>query len=152
MTRTPRRLALVLVLGSALHLMTGCGESPARDPIKPPPPAAFLPEQFPDIPLPPNSYMLSPDADQLAISLAGGSVRRFDVQLERRPTVSPQSAKVLLAFVKRDLEEREWHLVSSDDTSQHWHKGNEDLLVETGRMDSRTTIRYRLRPAPLPAP
>ena len=54
--------------------------------------------------------------------------------------------------MKRDLEDRGWQLTSSDLTSQHWHKGMEDLLVETGRTDSRTTIRYRLRPAALPAP
>ena len=147
MPRNHCRIAQVLVLTTALLLITGCNDSPDRDPSRTSRPAAFLPEQFPDIPLPPG-YMLSPDADQLAVALAGGSVRRFEVSLERRPNAKDQTVLALLSFVKRDLEDHAWLLTGSDDASQHWHKGNEDLLVETGRTGSRTTIRYRLRPAP----
>lgn len=139
------RIALASVLTTTL-LLTGCNDPPVRDPGHPSRPATFLPEQFPDIPLPPG-YMLSPDSDQLAVSLAGGSVRRFEVSLERRPNTSPQTPAALLGYVKRDLMDHDWTLTGSDEASQHWHKGNEDLLVETGRTDSRTTIRYRMRPA-----
>jgi hypothetical protein len=145
-----RRLAGAIVATAAL-LLAGCNDPPPREPPHPARPAAFLPEQFPDIPLPPG-YMLTPDADQLAIAIAGGTVRRFEVALERRPNISNQTVEVLLSFVKRDLEDRGWQLIRSDPTSQRWHKGMEDLLVETGRTDSRTTIRYRLRPAAPPTP
>ncbi len=150
MAGTQRRLLGALVASAAL-LLGGCNDPPPREPPHPARPAAFLPEQFPDIPLPPG-YMLTPDSDQLALAIAGGTVRRFEVSLERRPSLPNQPADTLLSFVKRDLEDRGWQLASSDPASQHWHKGMEDLLVETGRTDSRTTIRYRLRPAALPAP
>jgi hypothetical protein len=145
------RIMLASVLTTTLLLLTGCNDPPVRDQTRPSRPAAFLPEQFPDIPLPPG-YMLSPDSDQLAVSLAGGSVRRFEVSLERRPNSTAQTATALLAFVKRDLGDHGWQLTDANEASQHWHKGNEDLLVETGRTDSRTTIRYRLRPAATSTP
>ncbi len=145
-----RLLAGALVASAALTL-GGCNDPPPREPPHPPRPNAFLPEQFPDIPLPPG-YMLMPGEDQLAVSIAGGAVRRFEVALERRSNTTDQPVAVLLGFVKRDLELRGWQLVSIDPGSQRWHKGSEELLVETGRADSRTTIRYRLRPAAQPGP
>jgi hypothetical protein len=145
-----RRLAGSFVAIAAL-LLGGCNDPPPREPPHPPRPTAFLPEQFPDIPLPPG-YMLTPEVDQLAITIAGGAVRRFEVSLERRPTIANQPVDTLLSFVKRDLEDHGWQLTGADPSSQHWHKGMEDLLVETGRTDSRTTIRYRLRPAAPPTP
>lgn len=146
--RRPGQAALPLALAL---LLAGCWDDPPREAPRAPHPVAFFPEKFPDIPLP-GGYMMSPSADQLAVALAGDTVRRFEVSLERRPSAPPQSAGELLAQVKRDLGDRGWQLQSEDAAAQRWRKGGEELVVETGRTGSRTTIRYRLRPAQTPAP
>ncbi len=145
--RWPSAAALL----AALALLGGCGDDPPRDAKHPPRPMAFFPEKFPDIPLP-GGYMLSPGEDQLAVALAGDTVRRFEVSLERRPSAPPQAQTELFARVKRDLSDHGWQVQSEDADAQHWRKGTEELVVEAGRTGSRTTIRYRLRPATTPAP
>ncbi len=49
-------------------------------------PPACNTEEFPDIPvlLLLTGYVFIPDEDQLAISLAGGTVRRFEISMVRR--------------------------------------------------------------------
>ena len=129
----------------ALALLAGCGAPEAR--LAPPPPsAAFFPSQFPDIPLP-LGYVPSPDHDQLALALAGGTVRRFEVVLEQRETAAPQAVGELLERCRRDLSEQGWQLLAADPAAQRWIKGREVLSLEAGRTGARTTISFRLRPA-----
>lgn len=141
-----RLLAALVVLG----LLCGCGED---ERTAPPPPSAgaFSPDQFGDIPIP-RGYVFSPTKDQLAVSLAGGTVRRFDVFLEQRENAEPQASASLLSEMQRDLSSHGWIPDATGATPLEWTKGKERLVLETGRTGGRTSIRIRLRPPPLAAP
>lgn len=130
-------------------LLLGCGEERENTPLQKPGAVqvGFRPDQFPDIPLPRAGYMTDPAYDQLAMAVAGGAVRRFEVALIQRENAQPQSGAELLAWYQRDLGAAGWTLAEDGAETQVWHKGSEHLRLETGRSGSRTTIRLRLRPA-----
>lgn len=136
---------------AVLLALSACGDD---ERVAVPPPsasAAFTPEQFTDIPLP-RGYVFSPEQDQLAVSLAGGTVRRFEVALEQRENAEPQAAESLLREMQRDLTAAGWSQAPNREDLLEWRKGQERLVLETGRTGGRTTIRLRLRPAPLAGP
>ncbi len=126
-------------------LLAGCFGDEPRQVAAPPTPAVFMPEQFTDIPLP-KSYMFAVGEDQLAVSFANGAVRRFEVSLEQRESATPQSPEEILLEMERNLLRSGWIRDSSSGLNQQWHKGQEHLLLETGRSGGRTNIRLRLRP------
>ena len=128
-----------------LLLLVSCNEEP-RTPISATAPAAFTPEQFSDIPLP-RGYVFSPGQDQLAVTVAGGTVRRFEVAMEQRESAKSQSPAELLSQMERDLTIHGWVPASDRSDKLQWHKGQERLVLETGRTNGRTTIRLRLRSA-----
>lgn len=136
---------------AAVLVLAACSESERTTPPPPPSAAAFSPEQFPDIPLP-RGYVFSPDQDQLAVTLAGGTVRRFEVMLEQRENAEPQPPDSLLREMQRDLTALGWVAAPGSSTLLEWSKGQERLVLETGRTGGRTTIRLRLRPPPLVGP
>ncbi len=138
------RTAGWLCASAALALLVGCGDPEAVRVTAPARPAGFEPERFPDIALPRAGYMFSLSEDQLAIAIANGSIRRFEVALVQRDNLPPQDPADLLGQVGHDLAARGW--VKSDDRGLRWRKGSEELALETGRTDGRTSIRYRLRP------
>ena len=129
---------------AVLAVLVGCSE-PERTNAPPPSIGAFSPEQFPDIPMP-RGYVFSPDKDQLAVNLAGGTVRRFEVTMEQRETAEPQSFASLLGEMQRDLSAQGWSVAPERKDFLEWTKGQERLVLETGRTDGRTTICLRLRP------
>ena len=133
-----------LCASAALALLAGCSDPEAVRVTAPARPAGFEPERFPDIALPRAGYMFSLGEDQLAVAIANGSIRRFEVSLEQRENQPPQDPAELLGQVGRDLAVRGW--VKGDDRGLRWRKGSEELALETGRTDGRTSIRYRLRP------
>lgn len=135
---------------AALVFLTGCSDD-ERTTAPPPTASAFSPEQFPDIPIP-RGYVFSPTQDQLAVRLAGGTVRRFDVALEQRENAEPQPAASLLAEMQRDLTAMGWVPAVERKDVLEWTKGQERLVLETGRTGGRTSIRIRLRPPPIAAP
>lgn len=140
-----------MVAGAALVVLgSGC-EDDTRTTAPLPPQGAFSPEQFSDIPLP-RGYVFSPGQDQLAVTLAGGAVRRFEVRMEQRETAEPQSSASLLSEMERDLTTRGWTPDPMSGEKLEWQKGKERLVLETGRTGGRSTIRLRLRPAPLVGP
>ncbi len=144
-------LRQVVIAVATLVMLAGCGEAERATPPPQQSMGAFSPEQFADIPLP-RGYVFSPDQDQLAVTLAGGTVRRFDVALEQRETSEPQLATSLLSEMQRDLTALGWLLAPNRTDLLEWWKGQERLVLETGRTGTRTTIRLRLRPAPLVGP
>jgi hypothetical protein len=138
------RTAGWLCAGAALALLAGCGDPEAVRVTAPARPAGFEPERFPDIALPRAGYMYALNEDQLAMTVANGTIRRFEVTLEQRENQPPQEPAELLGQVGRDLAARGW--AKADDHGLRWRKGGEELALETGRTDGRTSIRYRLRP------
>lgn len=125
-------------------LASGCSDPEAVRVTAPARPAGFEPERFPDIALPRAGYMFSPNEDQLAIAIANGSIRRFEVALVQRENLPAQEPGELLGQVGRDLTARGW--TKADEQGLRWRKEGEELALETGRTDGRTSIRYRLRP------
>ncbi len=139
-------LSPILCAGLGILLLAGCAEE--RQPPQKPgaPQVGFRPDQFPDIPLPRSGFMPDPTRDQLALAVAGGMVRRFDVSLIQREHAASQPSAELLSWYRRDLELAGWTLAEDGDGIQRWRKGTETLSLETGRSGGRTTIRLRLRP------
>lgn len=133
-------LALALLAGA----LGGC--TPQRSSAHPAEryhPAAFHPEDFPDIPLLPlTGYEFDPNAEQLAVSLAGGTVRRFEVTMVRRPNATPDLPEAVLNRFAQDL--RPWGWVREE--PGRWHKGQERLFIQAGRSERITTVRIHLRP------
>lgn len=76
------RLGGVAAILAFVAVLAGCGDGRPSSPGTVP--RAYHPERFPDIPLPPG-YMLAPGHDQLAVAMAGGVVRRFDVWMVAKP-------------------------------------------------------------------
>lgn len=146
----PRTWPSALAVVALLLILVGCGDE-GRTTAPPPGPTAVVPEQFSDIPLP-RGYVFSPEVDQLAVALAGGTVRRFDVTLQQRENAEPQVASKLLLEMERDLTALGWVAEKGKSDGLTWVKGTERLVLETGRTGGRTTIRLRLRPAPLAGP
>ena len=134
----------------AVLMLAGCNDD-RRTPALATAPAAFTPNQFSDIPLP-RGYVFSPGEDQLAVTVAGGTVRRFEVAMEQRESAKSQSPTELLNEMERDLTMNGWVSAPGHSDKLQWHKGQERLVLETGRTDGRTTIRLRLRPANLAGP
>lgn len=141
----------VIISLAVVVMLVGCGEAERTTPPPQQSMGAFSPEQFSDIPLP-RGYVFSPDQDQLAVTLAGGTVRRFEVAMEQRESAEPQLAINLLNEMQRDLTALGWLLAPNRTDLMEWWKGQERLVLETGRTGTRTTIRLRLRPAPLVGP
>jgi hypothetical protein len=153
MTSSPQRAAwmralpMVAMLAS-LTLTAGCTQpdtraSQSRSHYHPP---ACNTEDFPDIPvlLVLSGYEFDPDQDQLAISLAGGTVRRFEISLVRRAREQqddPPSA--VLQRLDTELSGLGWIA----ETAGTWHEAGERLIIEAGRSGRLTTVRFHLRPA-----
>ena len=147
------RLSVLPLAGLAvlLSLALGCTDSERTAPPPTSASSAFSPAQFPDLPLP-RGYVFSPDKDQLAVALAGGTVRRFDVTMEQRESAEPQSFASLLGEMQRDLTAAGWVAAPGHNDLREWVKGQDRLVLETGRTGARTTIRLRLLPAPIAGP
>jgi hypothetical protein len=119
----------------------GCGgpERPPRSPLVQPP--AFAPEQFPDIPLP-LGFIPDPTADQIALVLGDGSLRRLDISLVHR--AGGPDPVVIADEMRRGLTAYGW--VRQADGA--YAKAGERLTVEAGRSDGAATVRVRLQPPP----
>lgn len=152
-----RALIPLGLLAILLTAPTGCGR-PATDPRSAPPPAAFDPERFPDVPIPPG-YVPRAGEDHLAVSHADGALRRYHVVLEHATEDEAFEGEELRAWLDRRLHARGWELGEDRwPRRQVWRKRGpggqmERLLLETGRVDRRTIIRLVLTPAAAaPAP
>ena len=139
----------LIACAALLLAFAGCSDEP-RTTAPAATSGAFTPEHFADIPLP-RGYVLSSERDQLAVALAAGTVRRFDVWMEQRENAEPQAPSALLGEMERDLVAKGWAPVP-EHAKLEWVKEQERLVLETGRTGGRTSIRIRLRPAPLAGP
>ena len=139
----------VLGLAAGLLIVAGCS---GPDPRSGPPPAAFAPGDFPDIPIPPG-YVPKAGEDQLAVSYGDGAVRRYHVVLQQANEDVPLVDEELESWVRTRYGARGWRLEEDRwPKRQRWLRsdgpaGPEQLLVETGRADRRTIIRLVVTPA-----
>jgi len=137
----PLAVALAITLS-----LTACGAA-KRDPLSAGRPVqGYHPERFPDIPLPPG-YALDPERDQLAVVIAEGLVRRYEVFLVQRSDAQSRAGTDLLAWYDRVLSDTGWTPFAADDRSRTFRKQRsasvgEQLTVRAyGRMAS-----FHLRP------
>ncbi len=108
-------------------------------------PVACHTEDFPDIPLfPLTGYEMDPNADQLAMSLAGGTVRRFEITMVQRNAQLDDPPAAVLARYAIELAPWGWR----QEDNAHWVKAGERLFIEAGRSGRFTTVRFHLRPLP----
>jgi hypothetical protein len=108
------------------------------------PPALDI-DEFPDVPvlLVLGGYEFDPNDDQLAISLAGGTVRRLELSLVRRAKEQDDPPAAALQRFDVELAGLGWTATAPG----QWLKGAERLIIETGRSGRLTTVRVHLRPA-----
>ena len=137
------RLLSSLSVAMVIAFLAACGDSrPAESPSRYRPPA-FHPEQFPDIPLfPISGYELDPNVDQLAMTFAGGSVRRFEIAMIQRSENRADPPEAVLSRYDLELPPLGWVRTGAG----RWSKGDEQLLIEAGRSGGATTVRFHLRP------
>ncbi len=147
MSAPARALAAILIL---LALIAGCGGGrPAAAGVAP---RAYHPERFPDIPLAPG-YMLAPGHDQLAVAMAGGVVRRFDVWMVAKPKQADVlRGAELLAWYEARLPALGWTAVAGGNASERrfrrsWPEGSgEELTIAAAGSLSGPTVEYHLAP------
>ncbi|MDA3961590.1 MAG: hypothetical protein PF961_12425 [Planctomycetota bacterium] len=133
----------------ALVLMAAACSS-GNEVRKTPPPAAFNPEQFPDLPMP-QGFIPKPGGDHLAVNMGGGAIRRYHVVLTQVDENTKLQGDELEIWYQRRLAARGWELsLDQWPSRQEWVKagasGTERLVLETGRADRRTIIRLVLTP------
>jgi len=142
-----KSILVVGLVAVALAVPTGCGKA-KRDPMANGRPVqGYNPERFPDIPLPPG-YALDADKDQLAVAVADGLVRRYEVFLTQRRDAKSRTGGDLLAWYDQVLISTGWTPVAADDRSRTFTKVRsehvkEQLLVRA----SGRTVSFHLRPA-----
>jgi hypothetical protein len=147
MSRAAAPLAVLVAV--AVALLTGCDRSPA---LIAPRPTGYHPDRFPDIRLP-AGYVLRADQDQLAVTYAGGSLRRFDVSLVAKPDNTKATPDEAMAWFDRVLPSAGWKPAGqAAERERHWRKPTptgetEELVVETGRYATRAVVHVRLEPA-----
>lgn len=155
---------MVAAVVAAVLLMTGCDDrdeaQPSRGDVRIP---GFEPYRFPDIRLP-LGWRPLPGHDQLALSLAGGAIRSFDVTLapptgkeDQQPADAIRVASALLAETgwerQGDLPQKDDAKVdakkpSLTDTRQRHRKGGELLDLACGYQDGELRLEYRLSSTP----
>jgi len=135
---------------TAMVMFTGCGQ-PTRAASNSAVPRAYHPERFPDIPLPPG-YMLAPGHDQLAVAMAGGVVRRFDVWMIAKPKQAGiLRAGELLAWYDERLPGLGWTPIAAESGAHRfrrlWPEGvGEELTIAAAGSLAGPTVEFHLAP------
>ena len=148
---SPQVWAARLGLGLAvMAVMSSCSDpEPRQAPAKRP--AAFQPESFPDLTLfVLAGYGLAIEPEPLAVSYAGGTLRRVEVAFQTRPGGTAEDPEMPLRRFARELPPLGWVAEPTEGLSQQWHRGHEHLAIQAGRDGDVTTIRLSLAPADPP--
>ena len=145
---TIHRFSLLVLL---CCLVQSCGNRKVETPV--PPPAAYFPELFDDIPLP-MFYTRKHASDQVAASFAGGNLRHLDITLEEvEPESKAYKDQELLDWYDTALISNGWVPVVGQRLPKHTrqykktHKSlnprTELLELRTGRDQKLSIIRLR---------
>jgi len=137
--------ARILLIGAAL-LLSACGQETDRHKI--PAPAAFSPDRFQDLPIP-SGFVPNANEPQLAVSYAGGRIRRYHSVFRQVTGDQEMGPEAALAWYRRRLRGSGWELEEERFWNQRWRRERGDgrheiLRVEAGRKDKRTIIRLVL--------
>lgn len=138
---------LIVCCGVVLSMLHACGRAP--EPVKTPTPAAYYPEQFADVPLPPG-YRRRPGVDQVAIAFANDRLRHMDITLEESGATESKSGPELLSWYRTVLISNGWKphanklLPRSALQFTKLNHGHQELLeLRTGREKKLGIIRLR---------
>lgn len=155
MSAGARRLSavgLAVVAGLALLAAVGCNtdarESASDDGTVIRKPVAYHPESFPDIPFERLvGYRLTADDRQLAVAVAGGSLRRLSLVFITRPGDEAHEPKEELDRIAGGLKGLGWRQVADETKGENrWTKGDETLVVAASLDNDATTISFHLIP------
>lgn len=146
MSRLAAAAAVLMALGLA-----GCGSEPEVRLGLHSTARGYHPEQFPDIPLPPG-FVLESNRDQLAVSVGGGLLRRFDVGMVEKPNSKPQTPSEILTWYEQRLPSLGWIPDPSTGQQRTFHRNHSAEVGEVLRLSAdksgiATRIRLRLEPA-----
>lgn len=144
-----------------MFVMAGCessregGGTPVDSSVASRRPAAYHPEQFPDIPFERLvGYRLTAEDQQIAIATAGGSLRRLSVTFITKAGDEPRAPVTESDRIAGGLTGLGWTLRAidpaikntPDDHRDAFSKGDETLLVRTIADGNATTIAFQLEP------
>lgn len=140
--------------GAALLMvgcLIGCGSQPVARVAPNQQARGYHPERFPDLPLPPG-FVLEPDRDQLAVSVGGGLLRRFDVSLVQKPEAKAQTTAQILEWYGTILPGFGWIPASTTARERSFHRVRSPEVAERLRVSAHssggvTGVRLRLEPA-----
>jgi hypothetical protein len=142
-----RSSSLCALLALSACVLAACAPLHSQPPPKPERsrPVAVHTEDFPDISLLPlRGYEMDPAFDQLAMSLAGGTVRRYEISMIQRNPLPDDPPEAVLSRFAIELAPLGWR----QEDRAHWVNGRERLFIEAGRSGRLTTVRFHLRPLP----
>jgi hypothetical protein len=141
--------------------VAGCSGSSSRAPTSPDGtavhrPAAYHPEQFPDIPFERLvGYRLTAEDPQVAFAIAGGALRRLSLVFITRPGDEPKPANEELDRLIGGLTGLGWTKIAAAPTAAAGEvrcaKDDEILVIRASTDSSATTIEFHLEPAAAPA-
>ena len=142
-----------LLVALAVFGLSGCSGGSRGDAPQAPRRPGVRADQFFDVPMP---AMWRPviDEEQIAIAIAGGSVRRLQLSVQAPPAQQDlQPDQAIARHVSGVLPEEGWTRVETTgrpgDLTQHWTKNGETLEVRATREDSLAVLRYRLMQPPV---
>lgn len=156
-----RRALLTLAPILAAFVMVGCESTregdgtPVDSSVATRRPAAYHPEQFPDIPFERLvGYRLTSEDQQIAIATAGGSLRRLSVIFISKAGDEPRAPVAESDRIAGGLAGLGWSLRAVDpghentalDHRDDFIKGDEMLTVRTRADGNATSIAFHLEP------
>lgn len=120
-------------------------------------PQAYVREGFTDLPLEVIAgYRLAADQEPLAVSFAGGALRRFDV-VYTSTTEEPEPPRQVLDRLAGGMADRGWVRLPApakrtEATPDRYRKGDEVMAISAEISSSRTLVTWHLTREPISAP
>ncbi len=131
--------------------VTGCmsgSRDDATDGVLNRRPAAYHPEQFPDIPIERLvGYRLTSEDPQVAIAVAGGTLRRLSLVFMTKPGDDGKPPQEELDRLRGGLSPYGWHpMADAPRDEARFTKAGELLVIRASTAGNATIIEFRLEP------